>query len=491
MTASGDYRTVFGSRSTGSTSGNGDGATSEIDWFAPSIPGFAPVRSVTAVQDRTEEYGWPYRVTTQDVLDVLGPDADELMATAKLDVDQILAMVNAETTLIPRIDDELEALFAAEEYQAPESAPAAAPSPTGRRWTKRFLKATIAAILLSATGGGAMALAMDKDVTVDVDGHEQHVRTYASTVGDVLRGQGIQVGAHDALSPSPAAAVADGGKIVLDRGRLVRLVVDGVPQEQWTRATSVGDALRELKLSGSWTSTGTNTQIPLDGTTIELRTPKSVTLIDGANAPVQLTTTDLTVGDLLKERGIVIGPDDSVNPGLDVKITDGTQVMVSRTGITVVNVTQPIPPPVQKIEDPNTDMGFQTVLNPGRAGEGIYTMRITQVNGQESKREQLALKVLTPPVPRVVRVGTRPVPDEVVWERIAMCESSGNWHINTGNGYYGGLQFNQMTWDSNGGQMYAPRADLATKEQQIAIADKVRAGRGYEPWECAGKLGIS
>ena len=59
------------------------------------------------------------------------------------------------------------------------------------------------------------------------------------------------------------------------------------------------------------------------------------------------------------------------------------------------------------------------------------------------------------------------------WDRIAACESSGNWAINTGNGYYGGLQFTQATWAGAGGLAYAPRADLATPQQQIAIASKL------------------
>jgi LysM repeat protein len=65
------------------------------------------------------------------------------------------------------------------------------------------------------------------------------------------------------------------------------------------------------------------------------------------------------------------------------------------------------------------------------------------------------------------------VSDGSIWDRIAACESGGNWSINTGNGYYGGLQFTQQTWASAGGLQYAPRADLATREQQIAVASKL------------------
>jgi hypothetical protein len=77
-----------------------------------------------------------------------------------------------------------------------------------------------------------------------------------------------------------------------------------------------------------------------------------------------------------------------------------------------------------------------------------------------------------------------------IWDRIAQCESTGRWNVNTGNGYYGGLQFNQATWKSAGGLQYAARADLATKQQQIAVAENLRSKRGLQPWECAGKLGL-
>ncbi|WP_126637202.1 transglycosylase family protein [Embleya hyalina] len=79
-----------------------------------------------------------------------------------------------------------------------------------------------------------------------------------------------------------------------------------------------------------------------------------------------------------------------------------------------------------------------------------------------------------------------------VWDKVAMGESSGNWHINTGNGFYGGLQFTQSTWNEFGGQQYAPRADLATKDQQIAIAEKVLAVQGPGAWpNTSGPAGLT
>ncbi|MGI5352500.1 transglycosylase family protein [Streptomyces sp. CA-250714] len=77
------------------------------------------------------------------------------------------------------------------------------------------------------------------------------------------------------------------------------------------------------------------------------------------------------------------------------------------------------------------------------------------------------------------------------WEKVAQCESSGNWQANTGNGYYGGLQFNNSSWAAAGGTKYAPRADLATKDQQIATAEKLLKMQGPGAWACAGAGGLT
>src|SRR4051794_37834104 len=73
------------------------------------------------------------------------------------------------------------------------------------------------------------------------------------------------------------------------------------------------------------------------------------------------------------------------------------------------------------------------------------------------------------------------------WSGIAQCESGGNWKINTGNGYYGGLQFSSATWLGHGGGQYAPRADLASPAQQIAVAERVLQTQGVGAWPVCGR----
>ena len=87
--------------------------------------------------------------------------------------------------------------------------------------------------------------------------------------------------------------------------------------------------------------------------------------------------------------------------------------------------------------------------------------------------------------------GTAAPADWTVWDDLAECESNGNWAINTGNGYFGGLQFLGSTWVAYGGQEFAARADLATREQQIVVAERIRDDVGYGAWPaCTRRLGL-
>ncbi|MFI2204237.1 transglycosylase family protein [Streptomyces sp. NPDC020192] len=92
----------------------------------------------------------------------------------------------------------------------------------------------------------------------------------------------------------------------------------------------------------------------------------------------------------------------------------------------------------------------------------------------------------------LVAAGTADAADAATWNKVAACESSGDWSINTGNGYFGGLQFTQSTWEAYGGTRYAPRADLATRDQQIAVAERVLDGQGPGAWPvCSVRAGLT
>jgi resuscitation-promoting factor RpfA len=100
--------------------------------------------------------------------------------------------------------------------------------------------------------------------------------------------------------------------------------------------------------------------------------------------------------------------------------------------------------------------------------------------GQIVARSTAAGTALALPIVGFTSVANAATEDQ--WDRVANCESGGNWHINTGNGYYGGVQFSSSTWLGYGGGHYASRADLASKAEQIAVANRVLAAQGWGAW---------
>lgn len=94
------------------------------------------------------------------------------------------------------------------------------------------------------------------------------------------------------------------------------------------------------------------------------------------------------------------------------------------------------------------------------------------------------------PLVGLTTASTASAATDATWDRLAQCESTGQWDINTGNGFYGGVQFYQPTWEAYGGTEFAARADLATREEQLAIAEEVLAEQGWGAWPaCTQELG--
>jgi LysM repeat protein len=116
----------------------------------------------------------------------------------------------------------------------------------------------------------------------------------------------------------------------------------------------------------------------------------------------------------------------------------------------------------------------------------------THRKGQVRTTAVLAGAALLAPLGLLAASGNAAAADSGVWDRIAQCESGGNWHINTGNGYYGGLQFSAGTWRAYGGSAYAATADQASRSAQIAVATKVQHAQGWGAWPvCSVKAGAN
>jgi uncharacterized protein YabE (DUF348 family) len=374
-----------------------------------------------------------------------------------------------------------------------------------RRSVKYGLYGAVLAAVIGGTAAFAIGSANAATVNLVVDGQAHKVHTKASDVKGVLKDTGYTAGPHDIVAPALTSKIKSGETVVYKRGRLLHLSVDGQPRDVWTTAPTVAQALSELGFpAGDFVSVSRSTRLPLNPTSLVLRSPKQVVIVHDGKAD-HIASTNATVGELLSTVHIVVGKSDFVAPAITTPVSAGLRVVITRVTHKAETGTVSVPFSTVKQSDPSMYTDQSTVVAAGANGTARATYDVVYVNGKAAKRTLVSTQQLTAPKPQVVKVGTksRPTPPPPVssgggatpppnssglnWDAVAQCESGGNWSINTGNGFYGGLQFDYGTWLSNGGGAYAPRADLATREQQIAVANRLYAARGSSPWPVCGR----
>lgn len=356
------------------------------------------------------------------------------------------------------------------------------------------LRLSLGALLITLAGAGAIAIDSRKTVTLDVDGTAMTVTTMKSRVVDIVEENGFQVGERDELSPPARSYVGDDATIELHRSRPVQISLDGrEPRQEWTTASTVDAALQQLALTDTAPAAASRgSRVPLAGMALPVVSAKTVQIDDGgAISAARLAAPD--VGSLLAAAGAPLEQRDVSVPAPWTPVSEGMQITVTRTRIDKVTERLPLEPPVRRIDDPALNEGRQVIEDPGASGQQDVTFAVAIVNGAVTGKLPVANTVVTPAREAVLRIGTKPgtavpeVTNGARWDAIAACESSGNWAINTGNGYFGGLQFDQNTWERNGGLRYAGRADLASREEQIAIAEVTRARQGWGAWPVCGR----
>lgn len=355
----------------------------------------------------------------------------------------------------------------------------------------------VGALLLTLVFAGGVAVASHKTVILSVDGAPITVATMKNRVIDVVEENGFTVGDRDDLFPVADAQVHDADTIVLRRSRPLQISMDGQGStEVWTTAATVQEALAQLSMTDTAPAAASRgSRVPLAGMSLPVVSAKTVQINDGGNIrTVRLAAP--TVAGLLEAAGVPLQQRDTVVPAATSPVIDGMQIAVTRMRIEKVTEQIPLPPASERIEDPTLNQSRQIVEDPGTPGLQDVTFAVARVNGQETGRLPVANVVVNPAREAVLRVGTKPgtevppVSNGHVWDALAGCESGGNWAINTGNGFYGGVQFDQNTWERQGGLRYAQRADLATREEQIAIAEVTRARQGWGAWPtCSARLG--
>jgi len=363
--------------------------------------------------------------------------------------------------------------------------------------SKALLAVLITAVVLALAGTTYGYTALSNKVTLSLDGETTTVRSMGDTVGEILESEGIEIGDHDVVAPGLDEEAADGSRITVRFGRPLELSVDGKSTTHWVTATDVDSALAQLgkRFLGAELSASRSADIDRGGMTLEVVTPKRLVVKVGNHKAIRREIAGFTVADVLDKLNVSYDKNDIVKPGLKSEVDEGTRIVVTKVRIVKKHVDGEVMH-YKTIEKSDSSMfdGDTETLTAGINGLRDVTYRLVYRNGELYATKVLSQDVHKQPRNAVVRVGTKQpeanfAGGSTVWDRLADCESGGNWAINTGNGYYGGLQFNLGTWQSYGGSGY-PHQN--SREEQIRIATKLRdASGGYGAWPgCAASLGL-
>lgn len=362
----------------------------------------------------------------------------------------------------------------------------------------KFVLVALAAVAVVAVIGTSIGYAaLSTSVTVSVDGKKHEVSTLGDTVGDALKSEGIKLGSHDRVAPDVEETITDGSLINVQYGKPIELTVDGKTTTHWVYATDVDAALGELGATYSAARLNTSRSTSLDRTSNEIVviTPKKITVKLGKKAAEKQIVTAVNVEGAMRQLGVKLTKFDKTSMPRDTKIANGDRIVFTNVAKLSKNVkAEKFDFKTIEQEDDSMAEGETETVREGVSGVRNAVYKLTVVNGKVTVRKLVSSDVTKKPVDAIVKVGTAPsgpnyATGSTVWDALAQCESGGNWAINTGNGYYGGLQFNIGTWQSYGG---SGLPSDASRETQIAIATKLRdASGGYGAWPgCASSLGL-
>ncbi|MFL6098610.1 MAG: ubiquitin-like domain-containing protein [Actinomycetales bacterium] len=360
--------------------------------------------------------------------------------------------------------------------------------------------------LLGVVAGTVAFTSFDKSVVLTVDGHTSSVHAFGTSVHDVLADKGITVGPHDLVSPSPSARVQDGEHLVVRFGRPLTIDLDGQRRLYWTTALTVDQALAQLGLRDvdGALSVSRDASLGRRGLSLSLTTPKEVVVtVDGRR--VEQVTTAATVGVLLQQLGITLGPEDTVSVPLSAPLEPGLALAVTRIVTDRQIVTRRIKMPVTSKGLSSLAKGKVRIVHKGHPGTQLVTYELIYENGRLVSKDAILVIIVKPAVRQTQRVGTKSAATGTAgttgasgdpgtpgggaaslnWAALAQCESGGNPRAVNPNGYYGLYQFSLSTWHSVGGTGNPIDASSAEQTHRAMILYN-KAGAGQ--WTCGSHL---
>ena len=393
------------------------------------------------------------------------------------------------------------------------------PAMRSRRRNRRRGAALVVGVAALAVVGAGAAVASDahKSVTLDIDGDVTKVSTWSGSVAGVLAEQGLTVGEHDIVAPTPEAALNEGTQVTVRIARQVTVSDGDTESTVWATGTDAGEVLDTLAARGEDVHLVASRSSERTALPVELPSDEAVNVVD-AGEVIPLAAGPSNVDEALAAAGVTLGELDTV--AVDVRDDDGSELEPGVVGTVSVVVTRhaveertkvtKIEHKTKTVEDSSRYEDLPVVVRTaGKDGKRTRTYEVTLVDGEVVDKVKTSDEVTKKPVTEVRVKGTkeRPAPKAAkssgststksqgkapssgVWAKLAACESGGRPNAVSASGTYHGLyQFSVATWRSVGGTGLPSQASAA---EQTKRAKMLQARSGWGQWpHCSAKLGL-
>ena len=273
----------------------------------------------------------------------------------------------------------------------------------------RIIKFSLYGLVLAGLLGGTAAwVSNGKSVDLRIDGRDQRIQTSASDVAGVLASAKVNVGEHDIVAPDLSTPIANGGEIVVRRGHLLHLKVNGASKDVWVNADSVSEALGQLGFTGAdYVSVSRSRRLDSGATSLAISSPKHVIfLVDGKRVAVD--SPGPTVYQAIDDAGIYLGPLDRLSA--TGALLSNQVIRIQRVRYARSTVSESVPFSTVQQPDPNNFVGTNSVVRAGSPGSNRVTYQLIYVDGQYAGKVVLSRVVLLSPTSAVNSVGSKPAP---------------------------------------------------------------------------------
>lgn len=328
-------------------------------------------------------------------------------------------------------------------------------------------------------------------ITIYDQGEKRVVLTRANTVAETLKQAQVALSEYDKVEPAlDTEYAAQQYTVNIYRAKPV-VIVDGLKREHvLTPYSSARDIAKNAGIevqSEDKLSLTQSENMLVDGAgsklTIDRATPITLVLYGERTTAY---TQNSTVKQLLEEKKITLGIDDTISVDITAPIQPGMTIEIWRNGVQTVTEQQPVEYETESIQDADQPVGYRNVQTPGVKGEKTVTFEVTMKNGQEVARKEIQSVTTKEPKKEVVVVGAKPSFSgdfAAALAKLRACEAGGNYSNKKNPMYRGAYQYSYSTWANYGG--YQDPADAPPAVQDQAARDTY-VRRGWQPWPHCG-----